>query len=132
MRKEIFLNSAPPRMLPIQFISLVTLSDQHFTSAAGECRWKCLLGATILIAQIPPAHSQFRTQETGRFTQETSETFIGVPAAVQTWSLSRTHGHCQCKISSPWGKMELWTYAVYCNFFSSYNFLFFLSYFLVQ
>ena len=25
---------------------------------------------------------------------------------MQTWNLSRTHGHCPCKIVPPWGKKK--------------------------
>ena len=56
-------------MLPIQFSSFVTLSVQYYTSAAGECRWKCLLGATILITQIAPSTSSIK--DTGNRTLDT-------------------------------------------------------------
>ena len=49
----------------------------------------------------------------------------------QTWNLSRTHGHCPCKILPTWGKIGLLTYAICRKFFCLCNFeVFFVVFFI--
>ena len=45
---------------------------------------------------------------------------------VQTWNLSRTHGHCPCKNLLTWGKIKLWTYVVRIRIFSFFLYNFFM------
>ena len=66
--------------------------------------FRCVTSQSSLV-QCVQVHSRSVLCVTGKGSSVMCVT--GQGSSVQTWNLSWTHGHCQCKKFPPWGKKKL-------------------------